>query len=153
MNVVAMPSPRMLSVASEVLGPLTIPETRLVRFPDGLLGFPDTRDYVLVPAGGGGSYWLQSAEHPSLIFFLVDPFLHFDDYEVELAAPHVESLGARSHGDVAILAIVTLPPSEDTSATANLQGPLALNLSEGIGRQVILRDSAHGVRRPLSLLD
>lgn len=153
MSVAAMetPEPRMLTVPSEVLGPLTVPETHLVRFPEGLLGFPDTRDYVLLPAAGDGSYWLQSAEHPSLIFFLVDPFLHYEDYEVELSTSHVDSIGARSRSDVAVLAIVTLPSSDDDHATVNLQGPVAFNLSDGIARQVILRDANLGVRRPLQL--
>lgn len=145
--------PAALTVHSDVLGTVTVPETRLLTFPDGLLGFPDTREYVLVPAAPHGSYWLQSAEHSSLIFFLVDPFVHYEEYEVELSGAQVESIGARSQSDVAVLTIVTLPVSEDAPATANLQGPLALNLSDGIGRQVILRDRNLGVRRPLRLDD
>lgn len=155
MNAAAMktPEPRMVTVESDVLGEMTVPETRMIHFPEGLLGFPDSRDYVLVPAAHDGAYWLQSAEHASLIFFLVDPFLHYGDYEVELTAAQVDSIGAQSQSDIAILAIVTLPSSDDAPATANLQGPLAINVSDGVARQVILRDAGLGVRRPLRLED
>jgi flagellar assembly factor FliW len=147
------PQPARLAVSSDVLGELTVSPEQVLRFPDGLLGFPDTRDYVLVPTRHEGSFWLQSAEHPSLIFFLIDPFQHFDEYAVELSARQVQSIGARTQDDIAILAIVTLPPSDDAPATANLQGPLALNMADGIGRQVILGDSGLGVRRAIPLAD
>lgn len=153
MSVAAMKKPESATrtIESEVLGPLEVPESRVVEFPDGLLGFPDTRGYVLVPAAGDGAYWLQSAEHPSLIFFLVDPFLHYEDYEVELTPAQVDSIGARAQEDVAVLAIVTLPGPDDTAATANLQGPVAFNLADGVARQVILREPGLDVRRPLQL--
>lgn len=139
------------TIESDLLGPITVAEDRLVQFPDGLLGFPEVREFVLVPTERAGTYWLQSAEHTSLVFVLIDPFLHFSDYVVDLADTEVRGLEARARGDVAVLAIVTLPGAEGDPATANLQGPLALNLDRGLGRQVVLRDGSFGVRREFRL--
>ena len=141
------------TVGSDVLGPIRVTDDQVVEFPDGLLGFPETREYVLVPAGRKGTYWLQSVEHTSLIFLLVDPFLYFEDYEVELSAGEVRSLNAEAQSDVAVLTIVTLPGDDGEDPTANLQGPLALNLTTGLGRQVILRRPGLGVRRAFRLED
>ena len=140
-----------VTIESDLLGSVQAADHQLVRFADGLLGFPEVRDFVLVPAERAGTYWLQSVEHTSLAFLVIDPFLHFPDYVVELADTEVRGLEADDQGDVAILSIVTLPAAEGEPATANLQGPLALNLRHGRGRQVILRDGSPGVRRSFHL--
>lgn len=145
------PDPTMLTIDSDVLGPLRVPQSRLVRFEEGLLGFPETRDFVLVTAAREATYWLQSAEHSSLIFLLVDPFRQFPDYEVDLPASDASAIGASGHEEVAIFTVVTLPSTDEGPATANLQGPLAINLAAGLGRQVVLRHHGLGVRREFQL--
>lgn len=147
------PHEHVLQIPSDVLGPLSITPDRLFRFADGLLGFPDCRDFVLVAAAREGTYWLQSAEHASLIFLAVDPFDHFPEYAVDLSSAEVASLEASTHLDLVILTIVTLGSDAGSDCTANLQGPLVLNLNRGIGRQIVLRNVDAGVRRPIRLED
>lgn len=139
------------TIDSDVLGPIRVPGDRLVRFPDGLLGFPEAREFALVASARDGAFWLQSTEHASLIFFLVDPFLHFPDYAVDLSDADAAALEARDQGDVAILSIVTLPAGPEQLPTANLQGPVAVNLAASLGRQVIVRNLDAGIRRTLPL--
>lgn len=138
-------------VHSDILGPLTISEEEILRFPAGLYGLPDCRSFVLLPAEREGLYWLQSVEHGPLAFVLADPFLFFPGYSAELSAAELAELKADEASQVAILAIVTLPPSREEHPTANLQGPLALNLAAGIGKQLALQESELGVRHPLDL--
>lgn len=144
------PHEDLVQVPSDVLGPLSVTPDRILRFPDGLLGFPDCREFVLVAAAREGTYWLQSSEHASLIFLVVDPFEHFPEYAVDLSSTEVASLEAESHLDLVILTVVTLGNGPDSDCTANLQGPLVLNLGRGIGRQIVLRSDA-GVRRAIQL--
>lgn len=125
-------------VQSEVLGPLTVEPDAVTRFPTGLVGLPDCREFVLIPAHREGLFWLQSVEHGELAFVLVDPFLFFPGYEAELSATDLEELQATDGPEVAVLAIVTLPASRDEQPTANLQGPLALNLEARIAKQLVL---------------
>jgi flagellar assembly factor FliW len=145
------PRDSILHVDSDILGTISVPADRLARFPEGLLGFPDARDFVLVAAARDGAFWLQSTEHSSLVFLVVDPFLHFPDYAVDLSATDTALLDVGGHEDVAILVVVTLGDEEGSPCTANLQGPLALNLRRGLGRQVVLRNLDAGVRRELDL--
>ncbi len=140
-----------VTIESDLLGRIRAADHQLVRFAEGLLGFPDARNFVLAPAQRTGTYWLQSAEHSSLVFLVIDPFLHFHDYVVELPDTDVRALEADARTDVAILAIVTLPGEDGKPATANLQGPVALNLDRGLARQVVLRDRGLGVRRTFRL--
>jgi flagellar assembly factor FliW len=138
-------------VASDLLGDLHVETDEVIRFDAGIFGFPECRDFVLVPAEQDGLYWLQSVEHATLAFLLVDPFTYFEGYAVDLSFPDRADLGAREAAEVAILAIVTLPRTRSGTPTANLQGPIALNLGARRGKQIALADSDFGVRRALDL--
>lgn len=124
---------------------------RLVRFPDGLLGFPECRSFRLTATARPGFFWLRSTEHAALVFLLIDPFVYFEGYVVDLGDADVRVLAAQQPGDVAILAMVTLPRGAGEPPTANLQGPVALNLDRGVARQVILPDSPFGLRCPFDI--
>lgn len=138
-------------IDSTLLGPLTVPETQVFNFDQGLFGFPEAHDFALVPARAEGMFWLQSAEFEALTFLLIDPFRFVDGYTLDLGP---QDLGPLTPGDaskILVLAILTLPPTQEEPATANLQGPLALNLEVGRGRQVVLQDSPFGIRHPVEL--
>jgi flagellar assembly factor FliW len=139
------------TIESALLGVLAVPEIQMFTFERGLLGFPEAREFALVPARRGGMFWLQSADFEALTFLLVDPFQFVPDYSVELGEPELGSLIPEAQEDLLLLAILTLPRSPDALATANLQGPLALNLRVRQGRQVVIADSPWGVRYEIHL--
>lgn len=118
-----------------------------VRFPRGLLGFPDATRYSLEAADVPGFYWLRSEEHAPLAFVLVDPFQVIEGYSVDLPNQEADALGVKQPADVAILAIATVPRDPGDMWTANLQGPVAINLKAGLGVQFV-RSDAPGVRTP-----
>lgn len=140
------------NVPSDILGPLTVPEEEVFRFPSGLFGLPDCRSFVMVSAEREGLYWLQSVEHAALTFLLADPFLYFPDYSVDLTDSQMRELEATEPAHAAVLVIITLPRARGEEATANLQGPLVLNPTARIGRQLALQDSPFDLRAPIDLL-
>jgi flagellar assembly factor FliW len=137
------------SVDSAILGALDVGEDQVFRFPRGILGFPTCHHYVLLPADREGFFWLQSVDCGSLAFLLVDPFEFVDGFFVDLGETDLVPLEATDASEMAVLAIVTLPSEPQEPPTANLQGVLAFNFSNRIGRQVIVQDSPHGTRWPL----
>jgi flagellar assembly factor FliW len=140
-------------VESKLFGNLTVAPEEAFFFPLGLFGFPECRSFVMLSAGREGFYWLQSVEHSALAFMLVDPFLHFDGYAVDLGATDRADLDVVDAADAAIFGIVTLPRSADEPPTVNLQGPLALNFRARRGKQLAVQDTEYGVRCPLELAD
>lgn len=120
-----------------------------VEFPQGLFGFPECRQFALITAPRPGFYWLQSREYPTLAFLLADPFLYFEDYAVDLGAGDSAALCAADAGDLAVLVTVTLPAELGAPRTANLQGPLVINMERGLGRQIVINHPAFSVRQPL----
>lgn len=146
----AAPNPeysRPMIVESKILGSLDVPEEAIIRFPSGLFGFPERHRFAFLPANREGTYWLQSVDDAYLAFVLIDPFVFFPGYAADLPPAELAELGSREGaGDVAVLAIVTLPPSRDAKPTANLQGPVALSLQSRLGKQLALEDASFGVR-------
>lgn len=139
------------TVSSELLGEIRVPEESVFHFPQGLYGFEDARSFVLIPAGREGLFWLQSADFSALAFLLVDPFRWVDNYNVDLPDAELVSLAPADAGDVAVLAIVTLPRNSEERPTANLQGPVTLNVRKRVGRQIVIQDSVYDTRHELDL--
>ncbi len=147
------PGAPLVHAGSDLLGPIAVSADAVFDFADGMFGFPECRRFALVPTGRAGMFWLQSLEHRALAFLLVDPFPHFAGYTVELGAGDRVELAVRDAADVAVLSIVTLPHRRDEPPTANLQGPIALDVRSRLGRQLALGENGWGVRRPLDLHD
>lgn len=120
-------------------------------FDRGIYGFPDARGFTLSATSRKGLYWLQSTEYDALCLVLADPFLFFKGYAVELSDIDAAHLGATSQEDVVILVTVTLSDTPGRASTANLQGPIAINLRTRRGRQIIMNEGGFGVREPLEL--
>lgn len=150
-SALATSAPTVVLVESQILGTLSVREDELYHFPAGLFGFPECRTFVMLATERDGFFWLQSADHGALAFVLADPFAHFEDYAVDLSDTDRRELEVTDAGDVAVLAIVTLPHGATEGATVNLQGPLALNTRARRGKQLALQDGAFGVRTPLPL--
>jgi flagellar assembly factor FliW len=142
--------PSTVTITSDLLGTLTVDPSMVLTFPKGLLGFPECRSFVLLPSEREHVYWLQSVDYSSLAFLMIDPFVFFDGYTVDLAAADL-SRSTTSPDDVTVLAIVTLPQPGSDTPTANLQGPVVIDARHGEGHQVVISDSRYGIRESFSL--
>ena len=138
-------------VASDVLGPLTVARAELLQFPQGLYGFPECHTWVLVPTRREGLFWLQSADDALLAFLLVDPFTHFPGYAVDLSAADLARVGTSEPSEIVVLAVVTVGSRDGAPPTANLQGPVVLNMRARQGFQLVLSVEGYGVREPFSI--
>ena len=141
-----------VAIDSHVLGLLHVDPRDVRTFRHGLLGFPECRRFALLAlAGRTGMYWLQSVDVPTLAFLLVDPFLASEGYAVDLTDIDRRDLAVHDPADVLMLVIVTLANAADGPCTANFQGPIAINLRAGLGKQLVVAESSLGVRTPMDL--
>ena len=140
--------PGTVTIESDILGTLTVDTSAVLTFPKGLLGFPECRSFVLLPSERANVYWLQSVEYTSLAFLLVDPFVFFEGYSLDLG---VTELHEMSPEGLSVLAIVTLPGEPGEFPTANLQGPVVIHTQRGEGNQVVISDSSYGIRESFVL--
>ena len=140
----------MKNINTTRFGEIEIDESGMIHFPEGLLGFPDHRDYVILEHKPGSPFlWLQSMTAPDLAFVMANPFLIMSDYLEDLS-PEEESL-FKQEGDreIIVFALVTIPPGEADKATINLLGPIVIDSASRKARQVILANSRYSHCHPL----
>jgi len=137
------------TVVTHLFGQIDIQEDQVLDFRDGLLGFSLCKRWLLITGKKPGTAWLQSAEHGSLAFMLIDPFLTFDGYTAHLGPTEIAQLDAQDPAQIAVFAIVTLPSSDVPETTANLRGPVVINVQARLGAQVVSSEGTWGVRQPL----
>jgi flagellar assembly factor FliW len=119
-------------------------------FPTGLPGFPGERRFALVRWGAfEGPYSLMvDLDNPDVRFLVMPPYVFFPDYVVDLD----DAIAAKIHLDKAenclLLVIVTLGSTPE-EATANLLGPVVVNLETREGVQAVLAESGYSTRVPL----
>lgn len=119
----------------------------IIHFPEGLLGFPDGKDYRLTAGPGDGLYWLVAMDAIGPNFVLSDPFVFFEGYSLVLSSAQSERIEADRASHVAVMAI-TVPGTDGEPWTANLRGPVVINVEKRIGAQLVLTDDAAALRRP-----
>lgn len=90
-------------------GPLDVAERELLRFAQGLPGFPGETLFALVPHRENSPFvFLQSAATPGLVFTLVESFAFFGDYEFEIGDELACGLGLSADNPPQVFSIVTI---------------------------------------------
>ena len=147
---IASQSDATVRVRSELLGELDVSVDQVITFAHGLPGFPEGRQYGLLPTGREGVFWLQSLDFTALSFLLIDPFRFFpNDFVIDLSDEDIARLGSSEESEILVLAIVTLGARLDESATANLRAPILFNLKSRTAYQSIRADDRFNVREPI----
>ena len=132
-------------------GEIPVAESGVIRFPDGLPGFPGAHRFLLLETGEAQVfYWLQSLDDPALAFVVMDPALLVPDYMARLVLPEWDREFFAPLPSTSLTAMVIVTFSGDT-ATANLLAPLLVRDEERLGRQVILAESEEWLRQPVFL--
>ena len=134
-------------VESDRLGPLEMDEAAIIEMPAGIMGFPGLQRYALVAAADEGLYsWLQSLDDPALAFLAVVPAPFIPDNEPVISDEDCRQLQLLEPSEAQLLCLVTV---EEGSVSANLLGPIVLNVITRTARQVVIADSRLTTREPI----
>jgi len=128
-----------MKVNTKAYGLIEVEEKQRVKIPQGLFGFDDYSEYVLLDAEHQPFFWLQSVDDQEIAFVLINPFLFRPDYEVNITNEDLAEIGISSPNNAMIFVIVTIP-QDGSPMTANLQGPLVINKDNMTGMQAVLSD-------------
>lgn len=125
-------------------GEIDICEEKIISFPEGIPGFEYEKEFVIINNEDEQSpfHWLQSVNNPELAFVIIDPFVIFSDYTIDLPKTVQDKLNIKDEKDVAVYSIVVVP-KDVKKMTANLLGPIIINVKERLGKQVILDDTRY----------
>jgi flagellar assembly factor FliW len=127
-----------VKVATKAFGPMEVDERQKVCFDNGLYGFENLHEYVILDAERQPFYWLQSMDVEKVAFILINPFLFRPDYELNIDDEQLKEIDISDPSRALIFSICTIPA--DGPMTANLQGPIVINRENMKASQVILTD-------------
>jgi len=144
-----------MKLSTSRFGEISIEDTDVITFPEGIPGFEHTRQYVLVPHKASEKKrspfrWLQSIEEPGLALPVINPWAVRADYAPTVSGSIIKQLGVASIRDQAqFLAVVTIPANNPGGTTVNLLAPILINRESKRAKQVIIQNENYSIRTPL----
>ena len=135
-----------MKIATFRFGELEIPDRNIIEFPKGIIGFEQFKKYVLLEREDSDPFcWMQSLEDPNLAFVVINPTIFFKNYKIEIHYKELEDIQVRSLDRIEIFTIVTIP-DDITRMSANLLGPLVINLDNNCAKQIVLVNSPYTIQ-------
>jgi flagellar assembly factor FliW len=124
----------------------------VVTFPEGLIGFEDLRQFIVMPNKKEGLlFWIQSVEDPEVALVLTDPTNFFLTYKVVPEEGERAKLDISEEDDSYSLVVVTVSPQQEV--TFNLMAPILFAPKTNRAIQVILEKSGYSTREPLPKIE
>jgi len=119
-----------------------------ITFLKELPGLESYKTFALYPIEGTPYFYhLQSLDDETMGLILVDPFLIFPGYSVELSSEEEEELYIKVKEDVIVLTTVTF--FGKNNMTTNLAAPIVINVPKKVAKQIIVSDKIEQMRTPL----
>lgn len=133
-----------MKLDTSYFGEIEIDEESILEFPEGILAFERLRKFVIIDSKEEELpfKWLQSIDDAEVSFIMIDPFLFKPDYEVDISDQVIDKLKIENEEDVAIYTFLVIPENVN-DMTANLVGPIVINCSKKLGKQVVLEDNRY----------
>lgn len=122
-------------------------EDQVIRFPGGLPGFENARKFIIMSVPEHQPFhWMECVDEGNTIrFAIINPLSFRPDYQPKIKKEELASLNISDSKELLLYVIVTLraPLME---STANLMGPLFINIREKVGKQIIIENDAYSLR-------
>ncbi len=140
-----------MKLATRIFGEVEIDDSKIISFPNGIIGFPDLKKFILMfdeEKGTDTIKWLQSIDEPSFAMPVMDPLIVCPDYKPEVDRTTVDIIGELTNDDLLVLVTVTVP-HDLKQMTVNLMGPFIINVKECKAVQTIVDNDEYPVKFPI----
>jgi flagellar assembly factor FliW len=127
--------PETMRINTSRFGRIDVAAGDVLRFPCGLPGLEDNREWALLAdAGNDALGWLQSASRGDVAIAVVSPRRFVPDYQVRIPRSELTPLDI---ADIRHAQVVVVVGTNGTNLTLNLKAPIVINLEARTGRQVV----------------
>ncbi len=140
-----------MKVTTKNFGEITIDDDKIIKFPSGIIGFPELTDFALIhdeDKGVGGIHWLQSMQEPAFAMPVMDPLTVNADYNPQVDDEILKPIGELDPDETLVLVTVTVP-SDLTKMSVNLRGPIVINALSRKACQVIIEGEEYPIKFPI----
>ena len=116
-------------------GRIEIDAGDVIRFPSGLPGLEDCREWALLADSSNEALgWLQCISRPQVALAVVSPRRFVPDYQVRIPRSELTPLAL---SDIRQAQVVAVVGTTGASLTLNLKAPNVINVEARTGRQVV----------------
>lgn len=141
-----------MEITTRVFGKINIEDDKIITFVNGLVGFPELKDFALIydteKSSSRGLQWLQSMQEPNFAMPVIDPLALIPGYDPQVEDEWLKPLGKLDPEHLLVLVTVTVP-SDITKMTVNLKGPIVINADTRKACQVIAEGDGCDVKYPV----
>ncbi|MFC0559287.1 flagellar assembly protein FliW [Halalkalibacter alkalisediminis] len=138
-----------MNIETKYQGTVEINDENIITFSKGIPAFEEEKQFVLLPLEEGTPFFvLQSTATTDVAFIVLNPFEVVSNYQIKLPDATLEMLEIEKEEDVATFVVLTVKePFAET--TANLQGPIIINVNKQKGKQLLLSDTDYQTKHPI----
>lgn len=137
-----------MQIQTKFFGEIEINKNQIIDFPEGIPGFPEEKQYIIIRDEDTDFTFFQSAKTEHLCFITLPPVLILGDYSFELSKETVKKLELENAEDVLVYSILNIP-EDFKEMTANLKAPLVINIKNNKGIQELLDDDIYALKHPV----
>ena len=132
-----------MKVNTRIFGEIEIEEDKVISFEQGLIGFPELKQFTLIydseAENKAALSWLQSLDEPELAFPVLDPLAVYPDYNPNVEDDLLKPLGDFAEDNLFVLVTVTVPSNIEEIAV-NLRAPIVVNTDSRKASQLIVEN-------------
>ncbi|WP_430883984.1 flagellar assembly protein FliW [Fusibacter sp. JL216-2] len=139
-------------ISTTNFGNLDIEEDMVITFDEGLPGFEDEHEFVILnnwdTEDPVGFMWLQSTKNEDLAFVVSIPFLLKSDYEFEIPEEVCQKMNLKDPSQVGVYTVCKINNRVD-DMTFNLASPIIVNAENRKAIQLTLNDKRYRIKETL----
>ena len=135
-------------IKTKYFGEIQIDEKQIIDFPEGIPGFQDDKQYIMIRDEDTDFTFFQSLKTEDLCFITLPPVLIVGDYGFDISKETVEKLELEKAEDVLVYSILNIP-EDYKKMTANLKAPVIINIKNNKGIQELLDDDKFDLKHPV----
>ena len=143
-----------MKINTKHFGEIEVDEGKVIEFSNGILGFEDSKKYVMLSKKDNGQLfcWLQSVDDADTAFAVTVPYVFYPDYKPNVADEDLAKIGINGQDEIKDLSVFSIMviPDETKNTTINLKAPVVINQATNKGGQFIASNAEYDVRHKLT---
>ena len=140
-----------MDINTRIFGTIGVDETKIINFPDGIVGFPFMQKFLLIndkDKKESKISWLQSIDEPEFAMPVIDPLIIKEDYNPMVEDELFETIGELREDNTFVLVTMTVPQNIE-KMTVNLMAPIIINTDTLKAAQIIVEEEGYTVKYPI----
>ena len=141
---------KIMTIETKLFGEISVDESKLISFPQGIIGFPELKDFLLIHDGDGNGNikWMQSIQEPAFAMPVVDPLTIIPEYNPDVEDELLKPLGEVTQENMLVIVTITVPKDIE-KMSVNLKAPVIINSETRKAAQLIIEDEKYQVKFPI----